>query len=311
MNKRDQARYNEIEKELLEFSKNTLPLPGILNSIQRNIFIRQIIDSMRRVEYVYSICQRNININRCNPTTALFDPIKAAVYHHRQGNIDEAFWLIFLSINYGKHLKHGWRMVREVYGELDSGDIWTWERVSSNPNDFTDWVTANYKNIISAFGNHRKYESLRPDVIKSPAKVVSTYVDWVGENHLHSDMIIRFQEECNSDARLMFSKMYQSLNSVVSFGRTSKFDYLTMIAKLGLINIIPDSTYMQGATGPYSGANLLFTGRRDTNRKKAELERELIRLEDKLPLGNMGMQVLEDALCNWQKAPRTYKLFRG
>ncbi|MFK5949479.1 MAG: hypothetical protein QM500_12005 [Methylococcales bacterium] len=311
MNKRDQTRYTEIETKLLEFHNRNISLPGILNANQRNVFIKQILDSMRRIEYVYAICQRNINQDRSDPATALFDPIKAAIYQHRQGNIDEAFWLIFLSINYGKHLTHGWRMVREVYGELDSGNIWTWGRVSTNPDDFTNWITANYKNIISAFGNHRKYESLRPDAQRSPAEVVTSYIHWVGDNHSHLDLIIRFQKECNSDSRLMFSKMYRSLNSVVSFGRTTRFDYLTMVAKLGLINIVPDATYMQGATGPYSGANLLFTGNLNTNSKKTELERQLILLEDKLPLGNMGMQVLEDALCNWQKAPRTYRLFKG
>jgi len=51
------------------------------------------------------------------------------------------------------------------------------------------------------------------------------------------------------------------MNDVERFGRTAKFDYLTMVGKLGLAAIEPGSTYMQGATGPLKGARLLFGGR--------------------------------------------------
>ena len=48
------------------------------------------------------------------------------------------------------------------------------------------------------------------------------------------------------------------MDALRRFGRTARFDYLTMLAKLGLANIAPGSPYLIGATGPLKGARLLF-----------------------------------------------------
>jgi hypothetical protein len=32
----------------------------------------------------------------------LFDPLKAAVLHYRRGRVDEAYWLVFLAVHFGK-----------------------------------------------------------------------------------------------------------------------------------------------------------------------------------------------------------------
>jgi len=69
-----------------------------------------------------------------------------------------------------------------------------------------------------------------------------------------------------------------------------------MIGKLELAAIEPGSTYMQNATGPLSGARLLF----GVHHGATQLDHWLIELEAQL---GVGMQVLEDALCNWQKSP--------
>lgn len=110
--------------------------------------------------------------------------------------------------------------------------------------------------------------------------------------------------------RLVFDWLYRSmLKSVASFARTGTFDYLTMLGKMQLANIEPGSTYMTGATGPLSGARLLF-GDTSKSLKPATLDAWLVDLESHLNIA-FGMQVLEDALCNWQKNPRVFLPFRG
>lgn len=52
------------------------------------------------------------------------------------------------------------------------------------------------------------------------------------------------------------------------------------------------------------GARLLFGG--DESTRKLDLW--LVQLGAQL---NVGMQVLEDALCNWQKSPEKFRPFRG
>ena len=105
-----------------------------------------------------------------------------------------------------------------------------------------------------------------------------------------------------------FDHLYRSMGSVMSFGRTAKFDYLSMVGKLGLAPIEPGSTYLTGATGPLSGARLLFGGSKTSALNRSELDTWLIQLGADL---SVGMQVLEDALCNWQKSPAKFIPFRG
>lgn len=118
-----------------------------------------------------------------------------------------------------------------------------------------------------------------------------------------SDALIQSQG-CPQKA---FRWLYNSMN-VLSFGRTAKFDYLTMLAKLNLANIEADSAYLKNATGPLRGARLLFSGRIVSNISANKLDQDLICLSQYL---GVGMQVIEDALCNWQKSPNRHIRFRG
>jgi hypothetical protein len=83
-----------------------------------------------------------------------------------------------------------------------------------------------------------------------------------------------------------------------------------MMGKLGLIDVEPNSVYMNGATGPFAGAQLLFTGQLAGPLSRHELEHNLDLLDGHLNLP-FGMQILEDALCNWQKSPAAYVYFSG
>jgi hypothetical protein len=112
------------------------------------------IASLRRLDYARIISTRQISPDRADPQSQLFDPERAAVHHFRAGRLDEAFWLVFLSTHFGKNLKHGWRMLRDVYSGLGAG-TWTWARVSTNPAAFRAWLLANQWHIRGGFGSHR------------------------------------------------------------------------------------------------------------------------------------------------------------
>jgi hypothetical protein len=96
------------------------------------------------------------------------------------------------------------------------------------------------------------------------------------------------------------------MGAVVGFGRTARFDYLAMIGKAGLAPIEPDSTHLRTATGPVAGARRMFET--DVRLSIAQLEALADDLGDYL---QVGMQAMEDALCNWQKSPSVFKPFRG
>ncbi|GEP02263.1 hypothetical protein MOX02_03010 [Methylobacterium oxalidis] len=262
--------------------------------------------SLRRLDYTQHLRKRHISPDRADPSSPLFDPERGSMYLASQGQFDEAFWLLFLSAHFGKHRKHGWLRVKEVYSGLGSGQ-WTWARISKDPGSFRIWLTAHAHKIGGGFSNHRKYESLRADSKKGTASVIESYVEWVGPHRSHAKMVRDLVQAGGNDPHSIFDHFYRSMK-VLRFGRLGKFDFLALVGRLDLAPIEPGSAYLIGATGPLKGARLLFGGTPDANISEKVLEERLRALDAKL---KVGMQVMEDSLCNWQKSPKKFIHFLG
>lgn len=309
MRYRDQALANSIHSSLNEYSAE-YPLPGIYNTSFRNCFVAQLVDSVRRVSFYTTVASRTLSAERINPTSQIFDPIRAAMLSKQNQNYNEAYWLAFLAVHFGRNNKTQWELVRNVYGGLGNSRIWTWDAVTNNFQDFSDWMEDNEQELARTgnFGNHRKYESLKSASRSGTVHVINSYLNWIGDDHISK--FEAFVNRSPEDPRQIFDFLYGSMRQVYRFGRTARFDYLTSIGKLNLIQIEPGRTYLQDATGPVRGSRLLFGGGSTANISKPDLEELLNLLESKLNLP-FGMQVLEDALCNWQKSPGIYKYFNG
>lgn len=304
----DQQRTDRLTAALINFDAASIPLRGLQTDAAKATFVRQLIDSLHRVEYVIRLGDREINPARGNPASPLFDPLKAAKLHLAAGEIDEAAWLIFLATHFGFHGRTKWASTKAVYGALGEQMPWTWARVSGNPAAFRTWFENNVERLSNLmFGNHRKYESLRADARQSLADTVETYVAWVGANRGHALMFADALSAENGAPRRTFDRLYVSMN-VARFGRTGRFDYLTMIGKLGVCEIDPPHPYLENATGPLTGARLLFGGSVNSPIPKRQLRDSVVSLGDSL---GVNMQVMEDSICNWQKSPRRYIPFRG
>lgn len=313
MRPRDRGRAQQLDEGLRAFDRDERPLPGIRPAAHRAALLKQLVESIHRIEYISVIRTRDISDLRADPSSDLFDPVKAAVLFQRRGQIDEAFWMVFLFVHFGKNLRTGWRLARDVYGGL--GRItWDWARTSSKPERFCRWLADNEATLRGGdgvsrhFGNHRKYQSLDATSDTGTGAAVQSYVEWVNPPRTHQMLFDEAQQRAGGDPRAAFDYLYRSMTAVASFGRTAKFDYLTMVGKLELAPIEPGSTYMQGATGPVSGARLLFGGSKTAKLRRKDLDAWLVELGAYL---DVGMQVLEDALCNWQKSPTIFKGFRG
>ena len=306
----DRTLAHDLDERLHTFHYTAHSLPGIQTQARRDVFLAQMIESIRRVRYVTVIRERDVSDRRADPNDELFDPIKAAIIWQRQGELDEAFWMVFLFVHFGKHTRSGWRYARQVYGRLGNiHDRWDWASTSANPKAFRVWLNNHVDEIRipgipGGFGNHRKYQSLDAYSDYGTGAAFETYIHWVGPPRTHIELINHALDRCNQNPRETFRDLYESMNSVASFGRMARFDYLAMLGKLGLAAIEPDSTYMDGSTGPLVGARLLF----GLQHPATQLDEKLIELEAQL---GTGMQVLEDALCNWQKNPDIFVPFRG
>jgi hypothetical protein len=276
------------------------------------VLVEQLVESIRRTRYPVVIKARNLGGRVTDPNDELFDPLKAALVAQKEGELEEAFWLVFLFVHFGKNRRGGWRYAREVYGRLGRGDRWDWQSVSTRTEEFRRWLADNRaelerKDPPGGFGNHRKYESLDAHSPHGTGAAVATYVKWVTEHGSHAQLVQTMLNRADGDPRKAFDLMYHDMD-VARFGRTARFDYLTMLAKIDLAPIAPASAYIAGSTGPAAGARLLFHGDAASGTSNKVIEDRVAELDGYL---TVGMQVLEDALCNWQKSPDAFRPFRG
>lgn len=310
MRPKDVERARRIDRALVRFAQNEHPLPGLRSEAHRDSFVEQLVESLRRIEYVHLIERKHHGPERADPLNELFDPLRAAVIAKQAGNFEEACWLVFLAIHCGKNLRCGWRLARLLYA--GNGNPWTWTRVSTQPGAFRTWLARHEAQLRPdgryGFGNHRKYETLDPNSARGTGQVIESYVRWVMAHGSHAGLLRNAAQVANGDSGRAFDHLYHSINAVMSFGRMAKFDYLTMLSKLGLAEIEPGIPYMSGATGPVRGARLLFGGNQNREIPTRRLDELTALLGRRL---GAGMQAMEDAICNWQKSPGRFRPFRG
>lgn len=298
----------QLAKNLKKYEEANGALRGIRSEAARKTFIEQLVDSVRRVEYVTVIRERDVAESRAFPDSDAFDPLLAAVYHLRQDHVDEACWLVFLSIHCGKHRTMGWKLARDLYGGEGSGGQWTWERLAQDIAGFRAWLDVKIvawrdAGVAGKFGNHRRYESLSGSSPAGTGAVVASYVNWIIGAGGHEGLFAQAMNTPLATPESGFSYLYKAMLAVHRFGRLSRFDFLCMLAKLDIVEIAPATPYLASSTGPLRGAKLM-TGDKPT----AQLDAQMTQLSQAL---GVSMQVMEDALCNWQKRPKSYVRFKG
>ncbi len=311
MSRHDEQLAHVIAEALTSYEQDVGALPGIQSDARRRCLIRQLVASDRRNRYVNYLVRADLNPVRLDPLSGKFDPLKAVALCHRAGRADEAFWMLFLFVHFGKHRLDGFRYAAEVYGYPGSGDRWSWINVSRNVEGLRDWMDANAEVVRGTgphgFGNHRKYESLSGWSTNGTGAVVATYIEWVGPTLTHETNFLAAAAAANGDPSIAFDILFRSMTAVERFGRVARFDYLSMAGKLGLANVSPGRAYLVGSTGPLTGTRLLF-GVEEEHSFASALDERLVELGHYL---TVGFDTIEDALCNWQKSPDIFKPFRG
>ncbi len=302
--------YDDLRARLRRYEESR-PLPGLYVSGRRSALLGQMVDSVRRTEYPALLTYRGVSPLCADPTSELFHPLKAAVHLKAEGEVDEAFWMLFLYVHFGRHRRAGWRYARGVVGGLSSGVHWRWANVSADPQQFRHWLHGHQQELRSGprgggFGNHRKYESLDAYKNSGTGAVVESYVNWIDPPRTHEQFMAEVTGAAQDSPCQSFRLLYKSMKMhVVRFGRLACIDYLATAGKLQLAPLEPDSAYLSDASsGPLRGARLLFGSggsAYDLDQWVLEMDREL----------NVGPRVLEDALCNWQKSPNSFKRFSG
>lgn len=294
-----------IENGLVRFSREIDELPGIRSSSALTTISLQFVASLRRERYYMAIQEMPISARRADPNDVKFDAERAVAFHMQHRSFNEAAWLVFLMTHFARPSDSGWLRLKDVYGKLGQG-IWDWQSICADPAAFEHWLRLHWGQIRGKFGNHRKYETLRPGARRSTAAVVQSYVQWVGGAD-QQEKFATIVRDAGNNPHAIFDEFYRQFN-VVSFGRLAKFDFLSLLGRYGIVPMDAGSAYLSGATGPLKGARLLFDTPTGSQSSPDSLQLKLSQLDAEL---NVTMKVMEDALCNWQKSPTRFVHFRG
>lgn len=305
---KDQQQFDKILDLLDTFPIAQFPFVGLTTVIRKTVLIMQLIDSIRRIEYLRVTSARARSPSLFTPYSGSFAPLGGAAVFHKAGRIDDAYWLIYLATHFGKHKTDGWNLTEDFYGRFGQGGVWDWATASQNPKAISAWLTGIYPHITSAgrtrrFGNHRKFETLKPGP-KGTGYATQTYIEWVLSYGSHQALIAHAQARVGQNPKDVFAHLYKDLDKVAKLGRLGKFDLLCNLSNLLIAPILPDKAYIALSTGPKAGAQLLFGG----GHSLRQLETACAELAEHL---EVSPQVIEDALCNWQKKPDKYIYFRG
>lgn len=296
----------EIKTRIENFERDYGVLPGIESNDRRDSFVCQVYDSCKRVEVVNLLKQRGQGVMSTDPHGGSFNPLKGAIYFNSIGEFEEAVWLVFLLTVTGKHKRTRWELCKNLYGGTTTNITWNWNQVFNNISRYIDWINENRAIIKreASFGNHRKFETFKPGN-NSNANTIQTYLELIKG---YGSQKAFFTNVINNTSSLMeaFDRLYDILDPVNRFGRTSKFDFLTMLGKINIIPVEPGKLYLNNSTGPLQGCRILFGENMKTEVYENKLSNLHITLDQKF-----GMQILEDAICNWQKSPNRYTKFIG
>ena len=302
-----QQRKQQISAQLLAHDQTVRQLPGIANPVARDTLAMQIVASLRREEYFQVIQRRGpVGPDRANPHLHSFEAELGVVHFLQQNAYDEAAWLVFLMVHLAKPGDSGWRRLRDIYGMLGQGR-WDWATVSANPAAFEQWLAANWRSIGGKFGNHRKYESLEPGKQRAMGPAVVTYANWVNAAGGHQALFSQIVLSAGNDPHIIFDAFYNAL-PVKGYGRLGRFDWAAMLSRYGFAPGEAGSAYLKLATGPKAGMRLLFAGNSKAAVGPSKLQERLDELDATL---QVGMEVLEDSICNWQKKPTVFEHFKG
>jgi hypothetical protein len=305
---KDNVRHAEFQ-QLLDSVPGTLPTAvGLTNAVRKSVLAAQLVDSVRRIAYLNFLAARSRSPSLHTPYSGSFEPLGGGASLLRQGRIDDAYWLVYLATHFGKHKTDGWNLTEDFYGRFGQVGVWDWATVSHDPQALEEWLAANYPAVTFAgrsrrFGNHRKFETLKPGP-KGTGHALRSYVEWVMGRGSHRALIESAQQQVGQNPQEVFGYLYSELDNVSKLGRLGKFDLLCNWSNLMIAPIFPDKAYVAESTGPKIGAKLLF----GSELTMPALEAACTALSEHL---DVSPQAVEDALCNWQKSPESYIYFRG
>lgn len=208
-------------------------------------------------------------------------------------------WIIFLATYFGKSDTSGWKLFNRAAFD-GNYELISFEKVVKDVNKYFNYLQSFDFFEGTKYSNHRKY----------------TKKSLLGEKGVFNSMdyITNNIKDFTQKDRLSFNDAYLRSQKIPSFGRLSAFDFTSSLVKCSLNVEEPKSMYAENSTGPMQALKLILDLTKSINTSRdarIKLSYDLVRFFEENSDIFMTGQVLEDAICNWQKKPDEYRYFRG
>ena len=213
-------------------------------------------------------------------------------------NVKNKIWLIYLATYFGKSESSGWNLFLRAAFDGNNQFI-LFEKIEADIEKYFRYLESFDFFENANFSNHRKFTKKALDGEKGFFRSMTYLVE-------------NIEDFCNSE-KIEFHEMYKMAIEIPNFGRLASFDFTSSSVKCGLKVNEPQSMYASHSTGPLQALGLLLRlcNREVTRQSQIELSNHLVQWFNENTDIFMVGQVLEDAICNWQKNPRKYIYYKG
>ncbi len=284
-----QILWTEAFKEILEFEMDEKPLI---------VLSKQTIDSIRRIKIYETYLEKARQADQKSlPYYITNNPF---ILSQRDSlSIQTRVWIVYLATYFGKSLKSKWLLfIRSAFRKDRS--LFLVEEIMEDRNSYFDYL----RNInffdSSSYSNHRKFTKKSLEGTKGFLHSADYFLNHIGYFAFFTDP--------------NFHSVYTKAYRIPNFGRMAAFDFTSSLCKCGLGVKEPQSLYSSHSTGPLSALKSILSLAGSPKNEKSdqiELGENLLLWFEQNTNIRMCAQVIEDAICNWQKNTEVYKRYFG
>ena len=285
----------ELEKLWSKAIKEVLT--GKIDSNKLNILAKQTFDSIRRIQIyeTYKIKALQASQEK-RPFIYTSNPFVLA--QRPDLNFENRAWIIYLATYFGKSNKSKWTLFNRSVFRKDQSII-KFDQIQSDLDGYFKYLYSFDFFQDCTYSNHRKYTAKK----------------LLGSKGLFRSMeyFVNNFELYSSEDEMEFHEMYLLSQKIPNFGRLGGFDFTSSLVKCKFNVKEPKSMYADHSTGPLQALELLLklTNNNSSLASQKQLSWDLMEWFLKKSKIFMTGQVLEDAICNWQKDTRKYIRYTG
>ena len=215
-------------------------------------------------------------------------------------NLSSKVWYIYLATYFGKSNKSKWKLFNNAAFRNDKSLI-ELSYILENREEYYDYLKSFDFFAEANYSNHRKFTKKSMDGKLGVLSSIDFFLDNISQFTFSPDSA-------------EFDLAYKRAMSIPTFARMSAFDFTSSLCKCGLNVDDPISMYHESSTGPLRALkDLLELSGQDGPSKASQIEFGNNLLD--WFIGNSDIkvvaQVVEDAICNWQKSPNQYERYYG